>query len=169
MQVSVVVDPTAKGIGCIGARDILCSCRARGACRNIAWVTNPVHAAQAYDGALGPALYQGLAALVPIAFKTVDKGELRRNLRGEFAGVLKGQAMCRQVTLDDLHLAVSIHAGRQGEVVGRDHDTASGSGSGADVVLERGMAVRKRSMGVAIDQRTGGHGDSFAFGESAPL
>ena len=77
--------------------------------------------------------------------------------------------MCRQVALDDLHLAVSIHAGRQGEVVGRDHDTAAGGGSSADVVLKRGMAVRKRSMGVAIDQRAGGHGDSFAFGESAPL
>ena len=169
MQVGIVVDPTAKGIGCIGARDVLCPCRARGACRNIARVANPVHAAQTYDGALGPVLYQGLAALVPIAFKTVDKGELRRNLRGEFAGVLKGQTMCRQVALDDLHLAVSIHTGRQGEVVGRDHDTASGSSGGTDVVLKRGVPVRERGVGMAIDQRAGGHGDSFAFGESAPL
>ena len=136
MQVGIVVDPATKRIGRIGMSDALCSRRARGAGHDIARVANPMHAAQAHHGALGPALYQGLAAFVPIAFKTVDKGELRRNLRGEFAGVLKGQTMCRQVALDDLHLAVSIHAGRQGEVVGRDHDTASGSGSGADIVLK---------------------------------
>ena len=128
-----------------------------------------MHATQAYDGALGPALNQRLATLVPIAFKAIDKLELGCDLRGKLASVLKSQAVHRQVALDDLHLAVSIHAGRQGEVVGRDHDAASGSGGGADVVLKRGMAVRKRSMGVAIDQRACGHGDSFAFGESAPL
>ena len=108
MQVGIVVDPTAKGIGCIGARDVLCPCRARGACRNIARVANPVHAAQTYDGALGPVLYQGLAALVPIAFKTVDKGELRRNLRGEFAGVLKGKSPSTTCTSQ----LASILAGR---------------------------------------------------------
>ena len=77
--------------------------------------------------------------------------------------------MRRQVALDNLHFAVGVDAGGQGEVIGRDHDAAAGGGSSADVVLKRGMAVRKRSMGVAIDQRAGGHGDSFAFGESASL
>ena len=169
MQVGIVVDPATKRIGRIGTSDALCSRRARGAGHDIARVANPMHAAQAHRGALGPALYQGLAAFVPIAFKAIDKLELRRDLRGKLAGILKSQAMCRQVALDDLHLAVSIHAGRQGEVVGRDHDpTASGRGS-ADVFLKRGMAVRKRSMSMAIDQRACGHGDSFAFGESAPL
>ena len=128
-----------------------------------------MHAAKAYDGALGPALYQGLATLVPIAFKTVDKAELRSDLRGEFAGVLKGQTMCRQVTLDNLYFAVGVHAGGQGEVIGRDHDAAAGRSSGANVVLKRGMSVRKRGVGMAIDQRASRHGGSFAFGESAPL
>ena len=169
MQVGIVVDPTAKGIGCIGTSDVFRSRRTRGTGHDIAGVANPVHAAQAYDGVLGPALNKRLATLVPIAFKTVDKGELRRNLRGEFAGVLKGQTMCRQVALDDLHLAVGVHTGGQGEVVGRDHDTAAGGGSSADVVLKCGMAVRKRSMGVAIDQRASGHGGSFASSESASL
>ena len=77
-----------------------------------------MHAAQAHDGALGPALNQRLAALVPIAFKAIDKLELRRDLRGELAGVLKCQAMFRQVALDNLHFAVGVHAGGQGEMVG---------------------------------------------------
>ena len=77
--------------------------------------------------------------------------------------------MCRQVALDNLYLAVGVHAGGQGEVVGRDHDATAGGRGSADVILERGMTVRKRGMGVAIDQRARGHGDSFAFGESAPL
>jgi hypothetical protein len=128
-----------------------------------------MHATQAYDGALGPALNQRLATLVPIAFKAIDKLELGCDLRGKLAGVLKGQTMYRQVAFDNLHLAVGIHAGGQGEVVGRDHDpTASGRGS-ANVFLKGGMAVRKRGMSMAIDQRACGHGDSFAFGESAPL
>ena len=169
MQVGIVVDPAAARVGRIGARDVLCPCRARSAGHDIARIANPVHTAQAHYGTLGPALHQGLAALVPIAFKTVDKGELRRDLRGELAGVLKGQAMRRQVALDNLHFAVGVHAGGQGEVVSRDHDAAACRSSGTDVVLKRGMAIRKRSMGVAIDQRAGGHGDSFAFGESAPL
>ena len=112
MQVGVVVDPTAKGIGRIGASDVFCPRRSRSAGRNISRVANPMHAAQAHYGTRGPAPNQRLAALVPVAFKAIDKLELRRDLRGEFAGVLKGQTMCRQVTLDDLHLAVSIHAGR---------------------------------------------------------
>ena len=45
----------------------------------------------------------------------------------------------------------------------------NGDGSSADVVLKRGVPVRKRGVGMAIDQRACGHGDSFAFGESAPL
>jgi len=77
-----------------------------------------MHAAQEYDGALGPALNQRLAALVPIAFKAIDKAELRRNLRGKLASILKSQTMCRQVALSNLHFAVGIHAGGQGEMVG---------------------------------------------------
>ena len=169
VQVGVVVDPTAKGIGCIGASDVFRFRRTRGTGHDIAWVANPMHAAKAYDGALGPALYQGLATLVPIAFKTVDKGELRSDLRGEFAGVLKGQTMCRQVTLDNLYFAVGVHAGGQGEVIGRDHDAAAGRSSGTDVVLKRGMPVRKRGVGMAIDQRAHGHSGSFASSESASL
>ena len=111
VQVGVVVDPTAKGIGCIGTSDVFRSRRTRGAGHDIAWVANPMHAAQAHDGALGPALNQRLAALVPIAFKAIDKLELRRDLRGKLAGILKSQTMCRQVALDNLHLAVGIHAG----------------------------------------------------------
>ena len=169
VQVGVVVDPTAKGIGCIGTSDVFRSRRTRGAGHDIAWVTNPMHTAQAHDGASGPALDQRLAALVPIAFKAIDKLKLRRDLRSELAGVLKCQTMRRQAALDDLHLAVGVHAGGQGEVVGRDHDAAAGRSGGANVVLKRGMAVRKRSMGVAIDQRACGHGSSFASSESAPL
>ena len=169
VQVGVVVDPTAERIGRIGASDVLRSRRARGTGHDIAGVANPMHATQAHHGAFGPALNQRLAALVPIAFKTVDKGELRRDLCGELASVFKCQAMCRQITLDNLYLAVGVHAGRQGEVVGRDHDLTSGGGSGTDVFLKRGMPVRKRGMGMAIDQRACGHGGSFAFGESAPL
>ena len=169
MQVGVVVNPTAARIGCIGTSDVFRSRRARGAGHDIAWVANPMHAAQAHYGTRGPALNQRLATFVPVAFKAIDKLELRRDLRGELAGVLKCQAMCRQVALDNLHFAVGVHAGGQGEMIGRDHDAAAGGGSGANVVLKRGMAIRKRSVGVAIDQRAGGHGDSFAFGESAPL
>ena len=84
-----------------------------------------MHTAQAHYGTRGPAPNQRLAALVPVAFKAIDKLELRRDLRGELAGVLKGQTMCRQVALDNLHLAVGVHAGGQGEVVGRDHDAAA--------------------------------------------
>ena len=169
MQVGVVVDPATKRIGRIGTSDALRSRRARGAGHDIARVANPMHAAQAHHGAPGPALNQGFAALVPIAFKAIDKLELRRDLRGKPAGVLKGQTMCRQVALDDLHLAVSIHTGRQGEVVGRDHDAAACRSSGTDVVIKRGMAVRKRGVGVTIDQRASGHGGSFASSESASL
>ena len=169
MQVGIVVDPAAKGIGCIGARDVFRSRRTRGAGHDIAWVANPMHAAQAHYGTRGPALNQRLATFVPVAFKAIDELELRRDLRGELAGVLKCQAMRRQIALDNLHFAVGVHAGGQGEMVGRDHNAAAGRSSGANVVLKRGMAVRKRSMGVAIDQRACGHGDSCAFGESAPL
>ena len=169
MQVGVVVDPAAERIGRIRASDVFRSRRARGAGHDIAGVADPVHAAQAHYGTRGPAFNQRLAAFVPIAFKAIDKLELRRNLRGEFAGVLKCQAMRRQVALDNLHFAVGVHTGGQGEMVGRDHDTAAGGGSSADVVLKCGMAVRKRGMSMAIDQRAGGHGDSFAFGESVPL
>ena len=112
MQVGVIVDPAAARIGRIGTSDVLRSRRTRGTGHDIAWVANPVHTAQAHDGALGPALNQRLAALVPIAFETVDKGEFWRNLSGKIASVLKSQTMCRQVALDDLHLAVGIHAGR---------------------------------------------------------
>ena len=77
-----------------------------------------MHTAQAHDGALGPALNQRLAALVPIAFKAIDKAELRRNLRCKIASILKSQTMCRQVALSNLHFAVGIHAGGQGEMVG---------------------------------------------------
>ena len=130
-----------------------------------------MYAAQAHHGAIGPALNQGLAAFIPIALKTIDKLELRCNLRSELAGLLKSQAMRRQVVLDNLHLAVGIHAGGQGEVVGRDHDLAAGSRSRSrtNVLLKRGMPVRKRGVGMAIDQRACGHGGSFAVGESAPL
>ena len=169
MQVGVIVDPTAKGIGCIRTSDVLRPRRARSTCRNIAWVANPMHAAQAHYGTRGPALNQRLAALVPIAFKAIDKAELRRNLRGKLASILKSQTMCRQVALSNLHFAVGIHAGGQGEVVGRDHDPTASRSGGANVVLKRGMAVRKRSMGVAIDQRASRHGGSFASSESAPL
>ncbi len=131
MQVGVVVDPTAKGNGRIGTSDVLRSRRARGACRSIARVTNPMHATQAHHGAFGPALNQRLAALVPIAFKAIDKLELRRDLRGKLASILKSQTVCRQVALDNLNLAIGIHAGRQGEVVGRDHDLAAGRSGGA--------------------------------------
>ena len=117
MQVGVVVDPTAARIGRIGTSGVLRPRRARSACRNIAWVANPMHTAQAHDGALGPTLNQRLAALVPIAFKAIDKAELRRNLRGKLAGILKSQTMCRQVALSNLHLAVGVHAGGQGEMV----------------------------------------------------
>ena len=95
-----------------------------------------MHTAQTYDGALGPALNQRLAALVPIAFKAIDKLELRRNLRGKLAGVLKCQTMRRQVALDNLYFAVGVHAGGQGEVVSRDHNAAAGRSSGANVVLK---------------------------------
>lgn len=169
MQVGVIVDPTAARIGRIGTNDVLCPRRTRGTGHDIAGVANPMHTAQAYDGALGPALNQRLAAFIPIALKAIDKLELRRDLRGELAGVLKGQAMRRQVALDNLYLAIGIHAGRQGKVIGRDHGTATGRSSGANVVLKRGVSVRERGVGMAIDQRAGGHGDSFAFGESAPL
>ena len=118
MQVAIIVDPTAARIGRIGTSDVLRPRRARSTCRNIAWVTNPMHAAQAHDGASGPALDQRLAALVPIAFKAIDKLELRRDLRGKLASILKSQTMCRQVALSNLHFAVGIHAGGQGEMVG---------------------------------------------------
>ena len=113
--------------------------------------------------------HQRLAALVPIAFKAIDKLELRRDLRGKLASILKSQTMCRQVALDNLHLAVGIHAGGSGEVVGRDHDAAAGGRGSADVFLKRGMSVRKQGGGVAIDQRASRHGDCFAFCETAPL
>ena len=77
-----------------------------------------MYAAQAHDGAFGPALNQRLAVFVPIALKAIDKLELRRDPRGKLAGVFKSQTMCRQVALDNLHLAIGIHAGGQGEVVG---------------------------------------------------
>ena len=169
MQVGIIVDPTAARIGRIGTSDILRPRRVRSTCRNIARVANPMHTAQAHDGALGPALNQRLAALVPIAFKAIDKAELRRNLRGKLASILKSQTMCRQVALDNLNLAIGIHAGRQGEVVGRDHDLAAGRSGGANVVLKRGMSVRERGVGVAIDQRASRHGGSFASSESASL
>ena len=70
-----------------------------------------MHAAQAHYGTRGPALNQRLATFVPVAFKAIDKLELRRDLRGKLAGILKSQTMCRQVALDNLHLAVGIHAG----------------------------------------------------------
>ena len=111
VQVGVIVDPTAARIGRVGTSDVFRSRRTRGTGHDIAGVANPVHAAQAHHGALGPALYQGLATFVPIAFKAIDKLELRRNLRGKLAGVLKSQAMCRQVALDNLHFAVGVHAG----------------------------------------------------------
>ena len=104
MQVGVIVDPAAARIGRIGTSDVLRPRRPRGACRNISRVANPMHAAQAYDGALGPALNQRLAALVPIAFKTIDKAELRHNLRGKLASILKSQTMYRQVALSNLRL-----------------------------------------------------------------
>ena len=169
MQVGVIIDPAAARIGCIGASDVFRSRRTRGTGHDIARIANPVHTAQAHYGTRGPALNQRLATFVPVAFKAIDKLELRRDLRGELAGVLKGQTMCRQVTLDNLYFAVGVHADGQGEVIGRDHDAATGRSSGANVVLKRGMSVRKRGVGVAIDQRACGHGDSFAFGESAPL
>ena len=100
VQVGVVVDPTAKGIGRIGASDVFRSRRTRGAGHDIARVANPMHAAQAHYGTRGPALNQRLAALVPIAFKAIDKLELRRDLRGKLAGVLKSQTMRRQVALE---------------------------------------------------------------------
>ena len=128
-----------------------------------------MHAAQAYDGAPGPALNQRLAAFVPIALKAIDKLELRRNLRGKLAGILKSQTMRRQVALDNLHLAGGIHAGRQGKVIGRDHGAATGCSSGADVVFKRGVSVRKRGVSMAIDQRASRHGGSFTSSESAPL
>ena len=118
VQVGVIVDPTAARIGRVGTSDVLRPRRARSACRNIAWVANPMHAAQAYHGAFGPALNQRLAVFVPIALKAIDKLELRRDPRGKLAGVFKSQTMCRQVALDNLHLAIGIHAGGQGEVVG---------------------------------------------------
>ena len=169
MQIGVIVDPAAARIGHIGTSDVLRPRRARSTCRNIAWVTNPMHTAQAHDGTSGPALDQRLAALVPIAFKAIDKLELRRDLRGKLAGILKSQMMCRQVALSNLHFAVGIHAGGQGEMVGRDHDAAAGRSSGTDVVLKRGMPVRKRGVGMAIDQRAHGHSGSFASSESASL
>ena len=118
VQVGVIVDPAAARIGRIGTSDVLRSRRTRGTGHDIAWVANPVHTAQAHDGALGPALNQRLAALVPIAFETVDKGEFWRNLSGKIASVLKSQTMRREVALSNLHLAVSIHAGGQGEMIG---------------------------------------------------
>ena len=56
MQVGIIVDPTAARIGRIGTSDVLRPRRARSTCRNIAWVANPMHTAQAHDGARGPAL-----------------------------------------------------------------------------------------------------------------
>ena len=110
-----------------------------------------------------------LSTFVPVAFKAIDKLELRRDLRGKLAGILKSQTMCRQVALDNLHFAIGIHAGRQGKVIGRDHGTATGCSSGANVVLKRGVSVRERGVGMAIDQRASRHGGSFASSESAPL
>ncbi len=113
MQVGIVVDPAAARVGRIGASDVLCPRRARSACRNIARVANPMYAAQAHDGARDQRSTQRLAAFVPIAFKAIDKLELRRDLHGKLAGILKSQTMCRQVALDNLYLALkSMLAGR---------------------------------------------------------
>ena len=168
MQVGVVVDPAAERIGRIRASDA--SVPAVPAAPAMISPGSPIQCTLP-KRTMHPrtSLNQRLATFVPVAFKAIDKLKLRRDLRGKPAGVLKRQAMRRQVALDNLHFAVGVHAGGQGEVVSRDHNAAAGGGSSADVVLKRGMAIRKRGVGVTIDQRASGHGGSFAFGESASL
>ena len=169
MQVGVVVDPTAARIGRIGTSGVLRPRRARSACRNIAWVANPMHTAQAHDGALGPTINQRLAALVPIAFKAIDKAELRRNLRGKLASSSKARRCAgRSPSVTCTSQLASMLAGRvRWSVETMTRQLAASSG--ANVVLKRGMTVRERGVGVAIDQRASRHGSSFASSESASL
>ena len=64
----------------------------------------------------------------------------------------------------DLNISGGVHAGGEGEMVGRDHDLAPGSYRRLDVLVERRDAIGKTRVRVAIDQRTARHGLSFKHG-----
>lgn len=150
VQVAAVVDPAVARGGRIcagnGSRPGLAGGKA-----NVAHFSNPVDAAQAHDGAGAPAAYVFLAAGIPVAFKTVDNLKVGGDSSCEVARGFKGGAVRRQVCKRYLDLAGGIHAGGQGEVVGGNHDSTARGGSGADVLLKRGLAVREARVGVAVD------------------
>lgn len=91
---------------------------------------------------LAPPLNKGLAALVPVALKSVDVLHARCDLGGQVSRAFECGAMVWQVGLGNAYGAGGVHACRHGEMVGRDHGTAPCS-SGADVVFKRGATIGK--------------------------
>ena len=161
MQVGTIVNPSEGGVGRIRALNgpgIGSTCGAR---VNVTGLACPVHAAQAHGSACAPAFDEGLAALIPIAFKSVDELHAGYNLHGKLACGIEGGVVRGKVRLGHLNFACRVHTGRKREMVGRDHHGQAGGSGGADVVLKRCLSIREFGVRVAIDQRTCAHGRSL--------